>query len=260
MSSDEEALLEEGLHREIRDNEIFIDLNPESQDSEDILKRHPKSELLKKIQREYGFVSPPLIIIEAYVEFFMVRYLRLEEHHNESEVRAGLWAEKAFDILLQHMRVYHNYPEPTRDWRRLQPVDFYIPCIGSIEAKSVTLFPNWKTDTTDHNINIPIRDFNKNPDYFLALEQIPTTEYILMVGMMKTTDLKTLCADSHGGWKKQYYRDTRQVEKLKSPFLCIPAERFEKGEKSISARRVVKALSNSKRAVAELSETKHINP
>jgi hypothetical protein len=119
----------------------------------------------------------------------MVRY---GASHPEENVREGSWAEKAFHILLQTIHLPVNYPEPTRDWRRLQPVDFYVPCVGAIDVKSVNL--QWSS------VNIPTHDFYKKPDYFIALRRIPSTKYVLIVGMMLAADVKTLCTDARGQW------------------------------------------------------------
>jgi hypothetical protein len=204
-------------------NQLFIDLNPNPAEGKAILKRHPESKNLNRILNKYGFLSPAVIIIEDYVDFFMIRY---ETGHSENQVREGLWAEKAFHILLQTMGLYFNYPEPIRDWRLLKPVDFYIPRLGAIEVKSVR---KWKDE---HNVNINIRDFNKKPepDYIVAIERIMGTKYLQLVGMMAYTQFKT-------------YKCEEYARQGFSPFWSIPASDFAG---SISPRKLYKTLSRIK--------------
>jgi hypothetical protein len=87
LGADEAATIRKVIKVEVSGNQIFVDLNPTPREGEAILRRHPNSPVLKAILNKYGFVSPSVIIIEDYIDFFMLRY---GASHPEENVREGL--------------------------------------------------------------------------------------------------------------------------------------------------------------------------
>src|SRR5665648_67577 len=56
------------------DNQIFYNLNPNSAESKVLESTYPE---FKGEVQEYGFLSPAVMISEAYVNFFMMRYVQM---------------------------------------------------------------------------------------------------------------------------------------------------------------------------------------
>jgi hypothetical protein len=129
------------------ENQIFYNLNPNPEESKVLEDKYPEFEGEIKA---YGFLSPAVMVIEAYVNFFVMRYEReqpklqipSEWEKKLRQERDGLKAEKAFDLILQNMALPFNYPEPIRDWREghgapfTQASDFYVPALGKLEVKT----------------------------------------------------------------------------------------------------------------------------
>jgi hypothetical protein len=245
LSIEEIETIERVLESKLRGDELFIDLNYPSWEDEKLVKRHSD---FQRIKDKHGYLSPSLIVIENYIDFFMVRY---PPGHDENYVRRGLFAEKAFDILLQGMGMYVNYPEPIRDWRKkpdvnfYQPIDFYVPILGSIEVKSAR---NWKSEC---NVNIPIRELNLKFNYIVALKpvnknttQVEGTRYIEILGAMRFEKVRNYKTREHG----RYYRPHGP----KGPFLSIPANHFYMESDSITPDKLYKTLQRIKDDIDKL--------
>jgi hypothetical protein len=235
-------------------NQVFYNLKykSDSEKPEDALKPKYDNEKLERdygtqyedVINEYGFLSPAVMVIEDYVKFFMVRYNGTE---SLEEIRQGLKAEKAFDLILQNIPLPFNYPEPIRDWRRghgapfSQPCDFYIPCIGKVEVKSVTEYCNKRTGKfIDYRVNINIEQFKKNDaDYVVVLWHIGG-EFIMLCGAMPHDKIR-------GYINSEYHIDTND------PFWSIPLEHFMN---SISGRRFCdEGLNVVKQKIAKLNNS-----
>ena len=185
--TDEESTYIKAIGIELDGEQIFINLNPNPEEGAAILKRNPDSLTLKKILAKYGFVSPAVIVIEDYVEFFMTRR---SEEYSELRIQEGLWAEKAFDLLLQSMGMYVNYPEPIRDWRLLQPLDFYVPLLGKLDAKSVTAWEQWD-GSVKFRVNVRKPQLAHSAfDYVVALQHLGGP-YLMLIGAMTFSQVKS---------------------------------------------------------------------
>lgn len=232
-----EALTEEEA-REIRQytgveltrNGVFINLNPVPTEGEAILKRHPNSTKFQGILAKYGFISPAIIEIEAYVDYMMIRY---GEEHSELDVQQGMWAEKAFDLLLQNVGIPICYREPIRDWRSIQAVDFYVPLLGLVEAKS------W-TDYHEGKINVPYERFvREHPDYVVGIRKL-VGPYVTVVGAMSYE-------------KVAAYSDTKYYKTGSPDFLTIPAEDFAN---AIKPRKLYETLVQIKKTIEDIGKIK----
>ena len=221
----------EKLRMEYNGDDIFLNLNPYPDECESLVKWYPK------IMQEYGFISPAVLIIEDYVEFYMLRY---EKGHSEVKVREGLKVEKAFDLMLQNSRLYVNYPEPVRDWRKgqgapyPQPCDFYIPLFGKLEIKSVTNFRG------SNHVNVPSGEWcDENADYLIALSHIGGC-YVMLCGAMPADKVNSYVNGI-------YHIKHSKSPEFTGPFLSIPLEDFP-----ISPRKLLKALELTKQRIDEL--------
>ena len=209
-------------------NQIFLDINPNPEEGQAILRRHTADSSIARIFKRYGFVSPALMIIEDYVDFFMARY---EQGHSEDDVRIGLWSEKAFHLLLQNAGLYVHYPEPVRDWRLIQPIDFYIPLLGKVEVKSVTNFRG------EDRVNVTKPSKGREPDYVAALKRIQDTQFLQLVGMMPFESIK--------GYKGTEY----DIPSGKRPFWSIPATDLTQ---SITPRKLYATLLTIKQQIDDI--------
>ena len=233
--SEIKPFVREKLRVEFNGDDIFLNLNPNPEECESLIKWYPK------IMQVYGFVSPSVLIIEDYVEFYMLRY---EEGHRESDVREGLKVEKAFDLMLQNAGLYVNYPEPVRDWRigkgapHPQPCDFYIPLLGKLEAKSVTDYNG------SNRVNVPLDAWlEEKADYLLALSHVGGY-YVMLCGAMP---LKMVNSYVDG----EYHIKHSNSPKFTGPFLSIPLVDFP-----IQPRRLYEALLATKQRIDKLPKVK----
>jgi hypothetical protein len=212
-------LLSKKLRMELRADDAFFDLNPFPQEGLELKKQGKLEDArYKRIFEQYGFISPTVMLIEDYVDFFMIRY---EEDHSEDNVREGLKAEKAFDLILQDLRFYVHYPEPVVDWRLQQKSDFYLPQLGKIEVKSVTDFYG------NNRVNVPCKRWFENPsNYVVALSHIGD-EWIRLCGAMPAETVNSYID------KYPYHIKHSESPKFKGPFLSIPLEDFKITGKSL---------------------------
>lgn len=233
--SEIKPLVSDKLKITFQNQDIYYNLNPKPAESARILKRNPESTDLKQISQKYGFISPAVMIIENYVNFYMARY---DEDHDEYGVREGLKAEKAFDLILQNMGLYVNYPEPVRDWRKgngapvPQQCDFYIPLLGKFEIKSVR--PQYKGS---NRVNVPReRWLEEKPDYLVALSHVGG-RHVMLCGAMPA-------------WKvSEYINSEYDIKYGDPPFLSIPLKHFP-----ISARELYLALMDVKHKIDGLQK------
>lgn len=219
-------LLSKKLRMEFRADDAFFDLNPFPEEG---LKLQQQGKLedarYKRIFDEYGFISPTVMLVEDYVNFFMVRY---EEDHSEYNVREGLKVEKAFDLILQDLRFYAHYPEPVVDWRLQQKSDFYLPQLGKIEVKSVTDYNG------SNRVNVPYKRWTENPsNYIVALAHIGD-EWIRLCGAMPAEKVQTYIDTI-------YHIKKSESKKFTGPFLSIPLEDFK-----VTAKTLLTALMEIK--------------
>jgi len=210
-------------------NQIFYNLNPKPEESKVLEDKFPE---FKAEVQEYGFLSPAVMIIEAYVNFFMTRYERedpklrddAEWQKKLKQQRDGLKAEKAFDLILQGMALPFNYLEPITDWRKghgapfPQTSDFYVPALGKLEVKSVT---RW---SGENRVNVNKAEwFDAAPNYLVALTHIGG-KFVMLCGAMRFSEVNS------------YAGGPFDIATSK-PFLSIPLE-----DLTITAMRLYQVL------------------
>ncbi len=233
------------------DDQFFYNLNSNPVESKVLEGKYPE---FKGEVQEYGFLSPAVMIIEAYVNFFMARYekmfprLKVDENAWQTKlkyVRDGLKAEKTFDLMLQNMALPVNYPEPIRDWREgsiapfAQTSDFYVPCLGKLEVKSVTSFHDKHFGNfIDYRVNVPKQALAKSePDYLVVLWHIGG-RFVMLCGAMNAADVLS-------------YEGTQYDISCSKPFLSIPLEHFNT---AISASALYKALLEARNRINALEK------
>lgn len=220
------------------DNQIFYNLNPNPEESKILENKY--AEMKSEVQ-EYGFLSPAVLVIEDYVNFFMTRYeesdpaLKADGKKRQDKIkniRTGIKAEKTFDLILQNMALPFNYPEPIRDWRLnqgapfAQTSDFYVPCLGKLEVKSVTTWCDKSTGKfMDYRVNVPKPEWaNAQPDYLVVLWHIGG-RFVMLCGAMAAQEVQS------------YFGGKFDVAGGNPPFLSIPLEKL-----TISADRLYEGL------------------
>jgi hypothetical protein len=245
------ALMTSKVNISYDDNQIFYNLNPNSMESKNLEGKYP--EFSDEVQ-EYGFLSPAVMVIEDYVNFFMTRYeesdpaLRVEGKKRQDKIkniRTGIKAEKTFDLILQNMALPFNYPEPIRDWRLghgapfAQTSDFYVPSLGKLEVKSVTTWCDKSTGKfIGYRINVPKPEWaNAQPNYLVVLWHIGG-RFVMLCGAMPAAKVAS-------------YEGTPFDRPGYPSFLSIPLEQL-----TISAKSLYKALLAAKSKVDTLDKIK----
>jgi hypothetical protein len=201
--------------------DVYVDLNPNPAEGQRLLQQFGQAKL-KEIIDEYGFVSPAVMIIENYVNFYMIRY---GDDHSRRQVSEGLRAEKAFDLMLQDISVYKDYAEPIRDWRGDKPCDFIVPLLGKLEVKSVTVYKG------ENRFNVNIDNWiDESPDYAVVLLHLGG-KWIKLVGAMPAK-------------KVESYTGTKYHKQTDRPFWSIPCEHL-----TIQPKTLYKALTEVKHRI-----------
>jgi hypothetical protein len=211
------------------ENGYYLDINPKPDESKALEAKFASE--YREIINKFGFLSPAAMVIGDYVRFYMMRY-KSDDPVKRKQCEDGLIAEKSFDLFMQDMGLYVNYPEPIRDWRPDHPWDFSIPLLGKIETKSTTHFSD------NYRINVPRKRFlEEKPDYLVGLQHIGG-RYIILIGAMRSETVKSYDAAYNG----EYY-----IESGNPPFWSIPVKHL-----NIPSWKLMQSLDDIKRTIDKM--------
>jgi len=125
---------------------------------------------------------------KLHADIWLQRWRKGTQAHwtanEESTNRLGLIGHKAFEITLQQLEVPYVHNDPAIDWRGKKSYDFKIPCLGTVEIKTVDYKSN------QQRLLIKKTEWH-NSDYVLAIKLSDKTPTVLrFVGYATMEDVE----------------------------------------------------------------------
>lgn len=114
--------------------------------------------------RRYKVEPEAIETARLHADFFIRRYKKQGYHWKRNEERTtyvGLLGQKIFDLVLTQAGIAKDVNDPTVEWAREKPYDFYIPEVGTVEIKCF--------DHYCKKVLVKVSEWH-NTDYMIAMK------------------------------------------------------------------------------------------